>query len=209
MTGEYPDYWPVAMRSSRHSKHLEWKRDQEQLERQYKNKPPEERPKSSKSYTVPKTSTYNNKSTAEIVSSNKPVQPSIRQDTVAAIRHRYKDKIIVWIRAKETIDDEAFCLYVLEYKGHTRLERGKRRHFLSNAILSAVSCALDNIKKPGYELVFLCPYYFTEHEKGFADHDDIKAIIKQKHLKVDFVCCERNKKLIESYVDSVFAKESE
>ena len=164
MSSEYPDYWPVVMRSSRHSKHLERKREQERIERQYKDNPPKD---------VDGSKYYKWKNTVKNGSSSKKGNDIIKQESMEDIKNRYSEKIIVWIRANKTVKNEFFCFYVLEYKGHIRLERGERKDTLVDSILSSVSCAINNIKKPGYSLVFMCPYDFCEYKNGFAEYPHI------------------------------------
>ncbi|MBQ6026500.1 MAG: hypothetical protein IJL20_12920 [Lachnospiraceae bacterium] len=172
------DNWPVVMRSSQYSNHMEWKRTQDKniSKERFKVKPQKE--------VISETDNNSliSKNLKRQIDSYTPVASS---GDISYIRNRYSDSIIVWIGNIETIGDKTFCRYLLEYKKQYLDGRGKTSINMFEALYNCIYESFNRIHDyPKFDIIVIFPLIITtlklENENLY---NKIFSLIKVKAQK--------------------------
>lgn len=190
VTDEEKANWPVVMRSSSQSVHMEWKREQAKIEgrSRYKasanskvkreankevyskdNKEVDKKEIKEPTKKIPaETSNSASKNDDYIIKA-----PELFYDNITSLRKKYSECIIIWIGDVETSGNKSYCRYLLEYKNQYLAGQGQSSINMFDAVYNCVAESVSKIHDyPKFDIVIVYPmivYTINIENRGMYD----------------------------------------
>lgn len=233
VTDSEKENWPVIMRSSSQSVHMEWKKEQEKIaaKAKYKEGRVSKNKKAIKKGSDTKLNKEIDKYEIKIESSAEIDMNILEQDiktigalelcydSITSLRIKYIDSIILWIGDIETSENTSYCRFLLEYKSQYLTGFGQSSINMFDAVYNCVSESVSRIHEyPKFDIVVVLPMIInTIKLENQGKYDKIIQLLKSKSKMLnlfilpdrqnelhEYLCCNNNEnKTRKKYADVV------